>query len=329
MDARHAVADPLRQPAAAVVRGHAERLAQEANAAVQRLRDPNDGQALHDARVALRRLRGWYQAFEEELPVGAGRRRALRHLARSTNQARDAEVGLEWLSLLERQMDPKAQVGLARFNARLRSLRDGDYRKVRRELPGNWHKLARKLRAGARGKDRKRTFLRVFLAALRGYAAEFERARERARHRPTPDRIHALRIAGKRLRYLVETILPWHPDADRLTRDMKALHDMAGAIQDLERLLALSEQAFLRQAGSRYRRLLAAYLDPGADHRTLRKPELNAGLEPLLWICRAAGKAQAEYLTRFRKTYLGRTLPTCLRETRAFIAALGRQAAAG
>ena len=239
MDARRATADPLQQPATMVIRGYAERLVQEADAAVQRLRDPNDGQALHDARVALRRLRGWYRAFERELPVRAGRHRALRRLARSTNQARDTEVGLEWLSLLERRMDPKAQAGLARFGAGLRSLRDGDYLRVRRELPGDWRKLARKLRSGARGKDRKRTFLQVFLAALRGYAAEFERARERARRKPTPERIHALRIAGKRLRYLVETILPWHPEADRLTREMKALHDMAGAIQDLERLFAL------------------------------------------------------------------------------------------
>lgn len=329
MDARRTVADPLQQPAAAVIRGHAERLVQETDASVRRLRDPNDGQALHDTRVALRRLRGWYRAFGDDLPVSTGRRRRLRRLARSTNRARDAEVSLEWLSLLERRMDPKAHTGIARFGAELRSLRDADYRRTRGELPGAWRKLARKLRAGGHGKERKRTFSQAFLGSLRSYAAEFERARERARRRPTPERIHALRIAGKRLRYLVETILPWHPDADGLIREMKALHDMAGAIQDLERLFALSEHAFLKQAGSRYRRLLAAYLDAGADHRTLKKPDLNAGLEPLLWICRAAGKAQAEYLSRFRKAYLGRTLPSCVRETRSLMAALGKQMTRG
>ena len=55
---RAANLEPLLQPAGTVIHGHTERLVQEADAAILRLVDPNDTQALHDSRVALRRLRG-------------------------------------------------------------------------------------------------------------------------------------------------------------------------------------------------------------------------------------------------------------------------------
>ncbi|HLW73695.1 MAG TPA: CHAD domain-containing protein [Gammaproteobacteria bacterium] len=314
---RSGALEPLQQSAGTVIRGHAERLVQEADAAVRRLSDLNDTQALHVSRVALRRLRGWYRAFAEELSLKRKWRRGLRRLAHSTNQARDAEVSLEWLTLLERRLDPRAMPGLARFTADLKRLRDENYREVRKELPSAWRKLARKLRRSASGTQATGpVFLRVFMASLHSYTGDFDAALQSARRTPTPAHIHALRIAGKRLRYLVETILPWHPQAGGFIREMKALHDTAGAIQDLQRLVALSEQAFLRRAGARYRRLLAAYLDTRADHRTLKRPNLNPGFAPLLWICRAAAGAQTEYIDRFRKAYLGRKTPVCVRELR-------------
>lgn len=318
MVARRAAAlEPLQQPAGTVIHEHAERLLQEAEAAILRLADPNDTQALHDSRVALRRLRGWYRAFESELPMKRKRRRALKRLARSTNRARDAEVSLEWLAVLERRMDPKALPGLARFTADLKSLRDEDYGRLRQELPIVWHELSRKLKRAAAGSPATGSiFLNVFMASLQAYANAFAKALRRARHVPTAEHIHALRIAGKRLRYLMETMLPWHPRASDFIGEMKSLHDSAGAIQDLQRLVDLSEHAFLRQAGTRYRRLLTAYLDTQADHRTLKRPDFNPGLAPLLWICRAAGETQAEYIANFRKTYLGRKTPACVNELR-------------
>ncbi|MGE5626126.1 MAG: CHAD domain-containing protein [Bacillota bacterium] len=320
--------EPFKQPAAAVVSGYAERLIQEADAAIQRLADLNDSHALHDSRVALRRLRGWFRAFQAELPLKPRHHKAFRRLAHSTNPARDAEVSLEWLTVLERRLEPKAMAGLTRFTAELKAICDENYREVRRDLPRDWHKLARRLRhaasgTGARGKSR--PFLASFMASLGAYSRDFDRTLERARRAPTPEHIHALRIAGKRLRYLMETLLPWHPQAEGFMREMKALHDTAGAIQDLQRLIALSEHAFLRQAGSRYRKLLAEYLDTGADHRTLRRPDFTPGLSPLLWICRAAARTQSDYLLRFRKTYLSRKTPTCIRELRLITAALRKR----
>src|SRR5258708_18455205 len=67
----------------------------------ERARLPDGPNALHDFRVALRRLRSWQRAFRPWLrDTGRGRtRRALATLADASNDARDAEVGLEWLDV--------------------------------------------------------------------------------------------------------------------------------------------------------------------------------------------------------------------------------------
>ena len=302
--------DPLQQPAAAVIQGHALRLMQETGAAVARLADRNDVHALHDARVGLRRLRGWLQAFADELPVKRRQRRRLRKLARATNTARDAEVSLEWLGVLQPGLDPRARPGVSGFSTSLAAIRDENYAAVRRDLPGDWHHLSRKLEAAcARMPKDPRPFREVFAASLQRYRESFVAALEQARRTPDAAAIHRLRIAGKKLRYLLETLLPWHPEHEGTVLDLKALHDLAGSIQDLQRLLALSEQAFLRQAGRRYRKLLESYVDPGTHEGSLRRPGLTPALAPLLWICRAAGRAQAERLKEFRGRYLGRRQP--------------------
>ena len=60
-------------------------------------------EALHDYRVALRRLRSCLRSFRRELRSTVTRksRRRLDRLARATNQSRDLEVHLEWLAAQE------------------------------------------------------------------------------------------------------------------------------------------------------------------------------------------------------------------------------------
>src|SRR5919205_1701354 len=71
----------------------------QASAARERLDDPSDAEALHDFRVAIRRLRSTIRAFRRELDesVGGKARRRLRRLAQATNGGRDAEVQIEWV----------------------------------------------------------------------------------------------------------------------------------------------------------------------------------------------------------------------------------------
>ncbi|MDE2345394.1 MAG: CHAD domain-containing protein [Gammaproteobacteria bacterium] len=317
-------------PSAQVISAYARRLLCATDAAVARLADKNDAEALHDSRVSLRRLRGWLRAFDDRLKLKRRQRRELRRLARATNQARDAEVCIHWLIKLRGELDSRAQAGVQRFTAYLSSSRDQNYRHIRKQLPHDWNRLSHKLQhmaiALGDSKHEKTIFQQAYSASLHIYAQNFITTREQACGHPDAIRIHRLRIAGKKLRYLLEYSLPWQSSVRPLVRELRVLHETAGAIQDLQHFRSLSEQAFLYQAGARYRRLLALYADPGADQRTLRHPDLTPGLLPLLWINRAACIRQAQYLERFRRNYLGRKRPACLLHLRQFLAVTSHQA---
>ncbi|MBV9080833.1 MAG: CHAD domain-containing protein, partial [Elusimicrobia bacterium] len=89
----------LRQPAREAARNLMRRLLNHAAAAARRLTS-DDPEAIHDFRVALRRLRANVDSFRELLENAASKkiRRRLRRLARDTNASRDAEAGLALLS---------------------------------------------------------------------------------------------------------------------------------------------------------------------------------------------------------------------------------------
>ena len=77
-------------------------------------------EALHDFRVALRRLRSHLRAYAPYSdPVPEKLNRRLRRLARTTNAARDAEVQLEWLRRQKRRLGAGTRAGYAWLLARL------------------------------------------------------------------------------------------------------------------------------------------------------------------------------------------------------------------
>lgn len=320
-------ADPFRSPAGRVIREHAVRLVQEAEAAVARLEVDGHAEALHDLRVALRRLRSWLRAFRPWLPLKRGLRRKLRRLARSTGLARDAEVGLAWLAAVHSTLDPRARPGAEQLGKELVLLRDGCYERVHQEFPDAWRRLSRKLaRALLRVEAERsggRSFQSAYAAALRSQLAGLVEAWETACQEPEVQAIHRLRIAGKKVRYLVEAILPWHPAAEPLVLELKALQDAAGVVQDLRRLHELSETALLHGVTSGYRRMLAAFADAEKDERTLHRLRHGEALSPRLWLVRAIAQARSLRITGFKRRYLGRHVPSCITQVQALVSELG------
>jgi CHAD domain-containing protein len=92
-----------------------------AEAARHRLVDPADAEALHDFRVAVRRLRSTLAAYKPELAGSVGKREArrLRTAARGTNAGRDLEVQLAWLDVQRGRMYSRQRPGAAWLRARL------------------------------------------------------------------------------------------------------------------------------------------------------------------------------------------------------------------
>ena len=86
----------------------------EAHAASKRLDDSTDTEALHDFRVAIRRLRSTLRAWREVLEgsVKKRHRRALKELQNATGAGRDAEVAIEWLETLRPDVNAMHRRGL-------------------------------------------------------------------------------------------------------------------------------------------------------------------------------------------------------------------------
>src|SRR6267143_2102715 len=86
-----------------------------------RLRNADDTDALHDFRVAMRRLRSTLRAYQPQLArlVPAKLRRRLRDLARATGEARDVEVQISWLEHQRKELPPARRAGVPWLLARL------------------------------------------------------------------------------------------------------------------------------------------------------------------------------------------------------------------
>ena len=102
------------------------KLLDDATAPRSRLSNPSDAEALHDYRVALRRLRSCLRAYRKFLrsTLKAKTEARLRRLARATNRSRDLEVHLAWLSEQRNRVAERDRQGVAWMVERLTAEQD-------------------------------------------------------------------------------------------------------------------------------------------------------------------------------------------------------------
>ncbi|MFI5310521.1 MAG: CHAD domain-containing protein [Gemmatimonadales bacterium] len=209
-------------------------------AVAERKKPPHAANALHDFRVSLRRLRSWLRAYRPWLPqVDRGRaRRSLATIARASNQARDAEVGLEWLQA-QRGLPLHARHQLQHLAGRLRhelhvATHMFQHRLARGFAPvvvalqKELQSTADELVFSARSNPRMRV---VHTALLQSHAADLGRALRRVRTIEHESFAHRARIAGKRLRYLLEP-LTGNTEARRAVQRLARMQDALGELHD-------------------------------------------------------------------------------------------------
>lgn len=220
-------------------------------ARAERRRLPDGAQALHDFRVSLRRLRSWLRAFRPWLrDTGRGRtRRVLATLADASNHARDAEVGLAWLDA-QRDLPAPARVQLRREQHRLRRELRTTTRAFLRELEREFDPVAHALEdeLAVRANEpfvasRANPVTRSAYARLvREHAAGLAAALDRVHGIEDEAFAHRARIAGKRLRYLLEPLAA-SPAARGAVRRLVRLQDALGELHDACVLGARLERA--------------------------------------------------------------------------------------
>jgi len=209
--------------------------------ACARVADHDDAEALHDFRVALRRLRSLLRAYAPWYdPVPKNLRKRLRRLARATNAARDTEVQIEWLRHTPPRLKAGARSGLDWLRARLAERQRADNRAVRKEVRKEFAALEPRLRTALHARKHGRdsaagagiTFAQATDERLSVYCAELAADLAGIGSAADRDAIHAARIGGKRLRYLLEPLREAVPGAVALVNAMKAFQDRFGELND-------------------------------------------------------------------------------------------------
>jgi CHAD domain-containing protein len=278
----------------------------------------DDPQALHNVRVALRRLRSWLRAYRPVLDDTVSRksRRVFAKLAHSTNAARDAEVALAWL---EAQVDlpPAAARGHRELVDRLTAERQQRAHAVDEYLAARLPRAVRRLeeqlasywlRVPVDGAIAETQMYELTTKLLRSHAKRFGRAVKRARSAHDVASAHRARIAAKRLRYFLEP-LDTDERAAALIARLTTLQDRLGEFHDAQLLAEriVHEVEDIASANARRRALAAVEPDvvPEAAPRGISRRGQRAGL---LEVARRAHRDALRAFAAYRKSWPKRAL---------------------
>jgi CHAD domain-containing protein/CYTH domain-containing protein len=220
----------------------------DATAAHARLASQSDDEALHDFRVALRRLRSWERAFRPYLRDDLGKklRRRLRDLAHDTGASRDLEVHLAWLTEQRRSLGRRQRPGLDWLVTEIESRKADADSVLEKDIDGRFMKLESRLaRALESYRERLRlrkdgsavplpTFAEALAPRVRKAASDLETHLGHVRTERDVREGHEARIAAKRLRYLLEPVMKIVPGAEDLVDRLKDLQDVLGDLHDAQ-----------------------------------------------------------------------------------------------
>jgi CHAD domain-containing protein len=202
---------------------------------LHQVRSSADADSVHDLRVAIRRCRSIAAIMEEvdAHPAWTEVRKLPRKLFRALGALRDLHVMEDWVKRLSPTDDPLRVTLLEVLEASQVQSREAALTIVRTFDEPAWTDL---IRTATR---------RVRLVPPNGLAAQYlalerytelRRLHARAVRTESPGAWHAVRVALKRFRYTVETLLPAR--ATVWADDLGHMQDALGAIHDLDVLRA-------------------------------------------------------------------------------------------
>jgi CHAD domain-containing protein/CYTH domain-containing protein len=220
----------------------------DASAARDRLKSSSDHEALHDFRVALRRLRSWERAFRPYLRGDLSKklRRRLRSVAGDTGASRDLEVHLSWLVEQRRSLGRRQRPGLSWILANLRQQKTEADSLLAHDVGGRFGRLESKLRKALETyRDRVRlrddgsaaqppAFADALAPRVRDAAGDLRDHLERVQSAADQRDCHEARISAKRLRYLLEPVARSVRGASDVVERLKSMQDVLGDLHDAQ-----------------------------------------------------------------------------------------------
>lgn len=238
----------LDRPAPLAARVVALRHLDAAADAGRRLLDREDDAALHDLRVALRRLEVWAGALRPHLADLSDKDlRRLRKVRRSTGALRDQEVRFAWLGDGERGWSATEQAARSWLLERERRGRRKRRRKASSRAADRVERLVGRLAprlerytqrlsgAGVPAPEAARAAVAAAAAPLRdALLARLRAVADEASHRGA----HRARVAAKRLRYVLEPAAERAEPVAAAVAELRRLQTLLGDYHDGELLLA-------------------------------------------------------------------------------------------
>ncbi|HYD51081.1 MAG TPA: CHAD domain-containing protein [Gemmatimonadaceae bacterium] len=295
--------EALDLPTPRAVRLVARWLADEVEAARERLRASDDEHAVHDVRVALRRLRSWVRAWRRVLRGAKPRwsRRVLGELAALAAPLRDREVQRALLESLGPELAPRERPGMRLLatrladepeaRARLADAMDERWATVRPRLLDLWSVFDARVRLDGHSADPRLS--ESIAEAVHRHASELEAALLEIEQ--GPESAHAARIAGKRLRYLLEPIGGQEPAVAPILKRLRGLQDELGSINDLAVLADSAEDALDDAAEAP---VGDGDVVPSTAARASRPRDPRPGLEAIATLARQRAREHTERLAR-------------------------------
>lgn len=202
-----------------------------------------DPEALHDFRVALRRLRTTLRTYRRQLQdsLRKGQTRRLGRMARATRESRDLEVHLEWTRAQTAGLTAPERAGVDWLVDRMEQRRGKADARLGRTLEREFGPATDRL-------ERRLSRYRATIAAepvrrSRPAAAEIGERIQRLAHRLQADLgkvqglsdeepAHLARISAKRLRYVLEPIAGLVAGVEPFIASLRTLQDQLGDLHD-------------------------------------------------------------------------------------------------
>lgn len=207
----------------------------DARQAREKLGRTLEPEAVHDLRVATRRLRAALKVFR---PLGSLKslEDAVKHLQDALGQVRDIHVQADWLTRSAQERKPARREGLealrssveSHLGARERHLRRALEQWTKRTVPALQRDAQRLEGQGRYGDKESRKPLLHRLRQMKRHMKEYVNA-------PHPLLAHQLRKSVKKLRYEAELFHPARPDdMDEFLEELEPLQEVLGDLHDAD-----------------------------------------------------------------------------------------------